>query len=56
MSVRNKNCIFAPILFIRTFMDEIQIKDKVFTPSISAEEIQKQVKRVADELNRDRFV
>ncbi|MBR6285476.1 MAG: hypoxanthine phosphoribosyltransferase [Bacteroidaceae bacterium] len=34
-------------------MDEIQIKDKVFTPSISAEEIQKQVKRVADELNRD---
>lgn len=34
-------------------MDEIKIKDKVFTPSISAEEISKQVKRVADELNRD---
>ncbi|MCC8188599.1 MAG: hypoxanthine phosphoribosyltransferase [Bacteroides sp.] len=34
-------------------MDTIQIKDKLFTISIGREEIQKEVKRVADEINRD---
>ncbi len=34
-------------------METIKIKDKEFSISIPAEEIQKQVKRVADEINRD---
>ncbi len=34
-------------------MDTIQIKDKLFTISIGREEIQKEVKRVAEEINRD---
>ena len=34
-------------------MNTIQIKDKHFTISIKAEEIQKEVVRVADEINRD---
>ncbi len=34
-------------------MDTIQIKDKTFAISISAEEIQKEVARVAQEINRD---
>jgi len=42
--------ILAIIVFC---MSNITIKDKVFTPSISEEEIQKQVKRVASELNHD---
>ncbi len=33
--------------------NKITVKDKKFTVSISAEEIQKSVKRVADEINRD---
>ncbi|EJX05548.1 hypoxanthine phosphoribosyltransferase [gut metagenome] len=34
-------------------MDTIQIKDKRFTPFISAEKIEKEVARVANEINRD---
>ena len=34
-------------------MDTIQIKDKLFTVSIKEQEIQKEVIRVANEINRD---
>ena len=34
-------------------MDTIQIKDKLFTVSIREQEIQKEVIRVANEINRD---
>ena len=34
-------------------MDTIQIKDKQFSISIMEEDILKEVKRVADEINRD---
>ena len=34
-------------------MDTIQIRDKMFTVSISEQEIQREVKRVANEINRD---
>ena len=34
-------------------MDTIQIKDKQFSISIKEEDILKEVKRVADEINRD---
>ena len=34
-------------------METIQVKDKLFTPFLSEEEIQKEVKRVASEINRD---
>lgn len=34
-------------------MDTIQVHDKVFAPSIPAEEIMQQVRRVAEEINKD---
>ena len=34
-------------------MDSIQIKDKQFTVSIKEQDIQKEVIRVANEINRD---
>ena len=34
-------------------MDTIQIKDKLFTVSIKEQDIQKEVIRVANEINRD---
>ena len=34
-------------------MKTIQIKDRIFTPTISSEVIQKEVNRVAQEINRD---
>ena len=34
-------------------METIQVKDKLFAPFIKEEEIQKEIKRVASEINRD---
>ena len=34
-------------------METIQVKDKLFTPFIKEQEIQKEIKRVASEINRD---
>lgn len=44
---------FCPIILFIYNMDQIQIKDKCFKPFISEEVILKEVKRVAEEINRD---
>ena len=44
---------FCTNLNLITVMDTIQIKDKRFVTSVSEAVIQKEVKRVADEINRD---
>ena len=50
---RIKNRIFARLFFKLPVMDTIQIKDKQFTVSIKEQDIQKEVIRVANEINRD---
>jgi len=47
-----QNTILLKFAYMDT-SNKITVKDKKFTVSISAEEIQKSVKRVADEINRD---
>ena len=49
----NKNRIFASNFFKLPVMNTIQIKDKLFTVSIKEQDIQKEVIRVANEINRD---
>ena len=49
----NKNRIFASNFFKLPVMNTIQIKDKLFTVSIKEQDIQKEVIRVAKEINRE---
>lgn len=46
-------CNGVPFTRCQTMDKEIIVKDKKFRQSISSDEIQKNVKRVADEINRD---
>ena len=48
----NKNRIFASNFFKLPVMNTIQIKDKLFTVSIKEQDIQKEVIRVANKINR----
>ena len=34
-------------------METIQVKDRIFAPFLKEEDIQKEIKRVASEINRD---